>query len=94
MAADATPEARIAYLEGRVAALEAALERRSELLRRMQREAHPEALLLLSRLEGGLPPLPLQGYDPERWQETTDLVEADVERTMTDLWRSLGDGPR
>lgn len=85
------PAARIAYLEGRVEALEEALRRRSDVLRRLQEEARPEDLLLLSRLEGGLPPLPLQAYDPERWQETTDLSPADVETTMKDLWKSLGD---
>ena len=83
------PAARIAYLEAKVEALEAALERRSRELRRLQQGLEPESLLQASRLLSGLPPLPRQAYDPELWPETTRLTGIDVEPVMRDLWRSL-----
>lgn len=84
-----SPEERIAYLEARVAALEAALEARSNAFVRLQRHLLPEDLLLVSRLDSGLPPLPRQAYDLSLWTETTELTPADVEETLRDLWRSL-----
>lgn len=84
-----SPEERIAYLEARVEALEAALGRRSRKLRQIQKHLPREALLLVSRLLNGLPPLPYQAYDLALWPETTKLIPADVEETMQDLWRSL-----
>lgn len=80
---------RLAYLEARIEALEAALEDRSRLLRQLQDRLLPEDLLLLSRLTGGLPPLPRQAYDLSLWTETTEMTPADVEDTLRDLWRSL-----
>ena len=79
----------IAQLEARVAALESALERRSRIHRLIQREVSDDDLLIISRIEAGLPPLPRQAYDVELWPETTDLTSSDVEQTMGDLWRSL-----
>lgn len=80
---------RVAYLEGRVAALEEALAARSRELRKLQQHLLPEDLLLLSRIRSGLPPLPRQAYDLSLWTETRELTPADVEETMEDLWRSL-----
>jgi len=79
----------IAQLEARVAALEAALERRSEEVRRLQRELPERELVVLSRLSAGLPPGPATPFEPDRWRETAELTPAEVEETLTDLWRSL-----
>lgn len=87
------PRAYIAELEARVEALEAALERRSRIYRLIQREVCDEDLLIISRIEAGLPPLPRQAYDVDLWPETTDLTAADVEESMGDLWRSLAPLP-
>jgi hypothetical protein len=88
--ADESPT--IARLEARVAALEAALERRSRELRLLQSALPARALIVLSRLLAGLPPSPVSPYDPAHWRETTELTSAEVEETLTDLWRSLGGG--
>jgi hypothetical protein len=80
---------RIARLEARVAALEEALVRRSRELRELQRHLPSRELLNLSRLAGGLPPVPHGRYDLEVWRETTALSTASVEETLLDLWQSL-----
>jgi hypothetical protein len=82
-------ELRIARLEGQVAALEAALERRSQELRLLQRYLCPLDLAQLARLTAGLPPLPRIAYEPGFWRETRELTEADVPETMEALWSSL-----
>ena len=82
-------EERLAFLEARVEALEARLEQRSHELRTIQRHLDGFGLLVVSRVLAGLPPLPRRAHDLELWQETTELTSADVEETMTDLWRSL-----
>lgn len=84
---------RIARLEARVAALEAALARRSNELRALQRHLPSGELLNLSRLAGGLPPVPRGRYDLEVWRETTALTTANVEETLLDLWQSLAPAP-
>ncbi len=86
---DRRSEPRIARLEGRVAALEAALERRSQELRLLQRHLCPIDLAQLARLTAGLPPLPRIACEPGFWRETRDLTEADVPDTMEALWSSL-----
>lgn len=86
---EAEAQRTIARLEARVAALEAALERRSRELRLIQRHVCKRDLILISRLMAGLPPLPFGAYEPAFWQETTALTQAEVEATLTDLWRSL-----
>jgi hypothetical protein len=90
-AADAAEqrELRIALLEGRLAALEAALERRSQELRLLQRHLCPLDLAQLARLAAGLPPLPRIACEPGFWRETWELTEADVPETMEALWSSL-----
>lgn len=85
----ATQKEYVAYLEARVESLEAALRQRSRVYRRIQRHASARDLLLISRIESGLPPLPRQAFDLSLWRETTELTAADVEETMQDLWRSL-----
>jgi hypothetical protein len=82
-------ELRIARLEGRVAALEAALERRSQELRLLQRHLCPVDLAQLARLTVGLPPLPRIACEPGFWRETRELTEADVPETLEALWSSL-----
>lgn len=79
----------IARLEARAAALEAALERRSAEIRRLQRELPERELVALSRVSAGLPPGPATPFEPEQWRETTELTPAEVAATLTDLWRSL-----
>jgi hypothetical protein len=83
------PELRIASLEGRVAALEAALERRSAELRRLQGLLCPVDLAQWTRHLAGLPPLPRIAHEPAFWQETLELTVADVPETLADLWSSL-----
>jgi len=82
-------ELRIARLEGRVAALEAALERRSEELRLLQRHLCPLDLAQLARLTAGLPPLPRIACEPGFWRETRELTEAEVPETLDALWSSI-----
>lgn len=83
-------EARlIARLQARVAALEALLERRSRELRQIQKHVCHRDLLVISRISAGLPPLPFGAFDPDFWQETTNLTAAEVEPTLEALWSSL-----
>lgn len=83
------PALRIAHLEGRVAALEAALERRSHELRLLQRFLGRRALAQMARLVAGLRPLPLIACEPAFWHETRDLTAAEVPETLEDLWASV-----
>jgi hypothetical protein len=83
------PALRIARLEGRVAALEAALERRSSDLRLLQRFLSRRGLAQLARLAIGLQPLPLIACEPAFWRETPDLTAAEVPETLQDLWASI-----
>lgn len=86
----ASPEQQlIARLEARVAALEAALEERSRELCLIQQNVCHRDLVLISRLRAGLPPLPRGAYEPAFWHETTELIPADVEDTLRDLWSSV-----
>jgi hypothetical protein len=79
----------IARLEGRVAALEAALALRSRELRTLQRHLCPRDLTILSRLASGLCPVPSGPFEPELWDESTHLHSADVSETLRHLWSSL-----
>lgn len=79
----------IARLQARVAELEALLERRSRELRQIQKHACHRDLLVISRISAGLPPLPFGAFDPDFWQETTNLTAAEVEPTLEALWSSL-----
>jgi hypothetical protein len=90
-AADSSPadQLTIARLEARVAALEGALARRSRELRALQRHLCPADLAVLVRIANGLTPMPSQAFEPELWEETTDLRPADVKGTLSDLWASL-----
>lgn len=79
----------IARLKSRVAALEALLERRSRELRLIQKHVCHRDLLVISRVSAGLSPLPFGAFDPDFWQETTALTQAEVEPTLEALWSSL-----
>jgi hypothetical protein len=82
----ATTEApEIARLRARVAALEAALERRSRELRLIQRNVCGRDLVVISRVAAGLP-LAKGAYDPALWRESTEVTEADIQETLEDLW--------
>jgi hypothetical protein len=78
-----------AWLRGRVAALEAALERRSHELRLLQRMLCPRDFAQWARLAAGLPPLPRIACEPGCWQETAALTAAEVPETLAALWASL-----
>jgi hypothetical protein len=83
------PELRIARLEGKVAALEAALERRSGELRLLQALLCQRDLAQWTRQLAGLPPLPRIAHEPSFWHETRELTIAEVQETLLDLWSSL-----
>ena len=90
MTAGGSPaELQIARLEARVSALEAALERRSRLLRRLQEHVCARDLVLIGRLEAGLPPLPRFPIDPLLWAESPEPIAADVDEVLADLWQSV-----
>jgi hypothetical protein len=80
---------RIAWLEGKVAALEAALERRSDELLMLQRCLCAHDLVQWMRLTTGLPPLPRVPYEPAFWRETCELTMAEVPETLDALWSSI-----
>jgi hypothetical protein len=85
--------AEIARLEGRIAALESALTRRSRELRLLQRYLCPTDLVQLARIADGLPPLPKSAHQLEYWTETTEIAPANLESTLEDLWASLTPSP-
>ena len=85
--------ARIARLEGRIAALENALDRRSRELLLLQSVLCRADLLQLARIADGLSPLPRIAHQPEYWTETTAIMKADLESTLEDLWSSLTASP-
>jgi hypothetical protein len=80
---------RIAELEAQVERLERSLAERSALIRALSPELCDKDLVTLSRLSSGLPPLPRSGIGLAGWRESAELFPADVEETMTELWRSL-----
>jgi hypothetical protein len=77
-----------ARLEARVAALETALAARSRELKRIQAHCCPRDLAVIARIRAGLP-FARFAYEPDLWQESTELVPAEVEPVLADLWRSL-----
>ncbi len=85
--------ARIARLEGRIATLESALDRRSQELLLLQSVLCRADLLQLARIADGLSPLPRIAHQPEYWTETTVISPANLEATLEDLWRSLTPSP-
>ncbi len=85
--------ARIARLEGRIATLESALDRRSQELVLLQSVLCRADLLQLARIADGLQPLPRIAHQPEYWTETTVISPANLEATLEDLWSSLSPRP-
>ena len=91
MPAPSAHELEIAELRARVAALEQALERRSQELRQLQQLACLDDLLKIDQLctqsgrGSGL------GFDPSSWQESHRMQPSDAEETLRQLWRSLAD---
>jgi len=81
--------ATIARLEARVAALEEKLDARSRTLRALSQELCEEDLIRLSRLASGRAPHPGSDSSLLGFREGTELVPAEVESTLEDLWRSL-----
>jgi len=80
----------IAELEARVAGLEEALKQRSLELRDLQRQLGLHDLLWLSRRRAGLPVSSRGAYTPDLWSESTELLPAEVEETLKDLWLAVG----
>lgn len=78
-----------ARLEARVEALEAALDARSRELKLIQEHCCPRDLAVIARIRKGLKPLTRYAYEPALWQESTELVAAEVEPVLLDLWSSL-----
>ena len=79
----------IARLEARVASLEQRLSARSRTLRALSRELCETDLINLSRAASGRAPHPGSDSSLLGFRETTELVPAEVESTLEDLWRSL-----
>jgi hypothetical protein len=82
-------EERVAFLEGRVEALENALRQRSRELRLLQQVICDRDLERLARVTAGLTPEPAIAHQPEFWRETYALEVHDIEKAMSDLWCSL-----
>lgn len=81
------PANTVARLEARVARLEKLLAERSRLLRSLGRGLCEEDLIALSRAAAGLSPVLRSDVGSLPWHETTRLTAADVEKTLTALWR-------
>lgn len=88
---------RITLLEAQVEALEEALENRSKELRTIQRHLCAPDLRIVCRVVAGLEPVPVPGSGDEdegegersaldEWEETTALVEMEVEPVLERLW--------
>lgn len=75
---------RILELEAQVAALQEILETRSRRLRRLQRRLCRRDLRLLHMVLSGKASLDLSG-----WEESTQLVRAEVEETLERLWAAV-----
>ena len=86
-------ELELTRLHARVAALEAALHRRSEQLRRLQQLLPVELLALVEQAASEFPAGDPEAFDVESWRETYSPVPATVEPLMERLWRSIGDTP-
>lgn len=89
MTDDRTDQERIAWLEGRVRALESALERRSVELRLLQTRLTRDQLAFLARLDAGLPDVPSLPYSLHPWREGVVPRPAEVEAALGDLWREV-----
>lgn len=81
--------ARIAGLEARVATLEKRLRARSQLIRALSREVCESDLIRISRLAAGRSAHPGSDTSLMGFREGIDLVVADVEETLEELWRSF-----
>jgi hypothetical protein len=82
-------DARIAFLEGRVEALESALRQRSRELRLLQAVLCDRDLVALARVAAGLTPEFGIAHQPELWRETLVMEVHEVEDAMQALWSSL-----
>jgi hypothetical protein len=79
----------IASLEARVSSLEEKLRARSEVLRALAQEVCEADLIRISRAAAGRPPHPGSDFSLIGFRERTELVAADVETTLEELWRSF-----
>jgi hypothetical protein len=79
---------RIAQLEARVAALEAALRRRSAQLRRIQQVVCPQDLAVIAGLLEAPEAAAGAPSDPDFLAEAPVLRPAQVHEALDELWRS------
>ena len=84
----------VAELEGRVRALEAALERRSMELRLLQPILSAEQLSFLEAIDLGTPWFPTLGQSLDQWEEGVTLQPADAEAALLAMWGGLNPGKR
>ena len=84
-----SPEITIARLEARVARLEELLSERSRMVRALARGACDIDFEAISRLASGRPLLMRTGSGLHDEREERQMTSADVERTMTTLWRKV-----
>jgi hypothetical protein len=78
---------RIAQLEARVAALEAALQRRSLQLRQIQQAVCPQDLGLVARILEASDAVAGGAFDPAFLLEGPHLRPVDVAEALDELWR-------
>lgn len=86
---DDSSERRMAYLEGRVAALEEALESRSRELRLVQEHLGHAGLEVLEAIRRGEEPIAMRSWGAEL--EGSEVDEAEVQDVLRALWQR-GDG--
>jgi hypothetical protein len=80
---------QIAYLQARVGLLEEELARRSRIIIQTERLLCRRDQVIVARANAGLAPLPPYAFDPTWWRETIELLPAEVEPILDDLWLSL-----
>ncbi|MEO8504966.1 MAG: hypothetical protein ABI609_13795 [Acidobacteriota bacterium] len=78
---------QIIRLQARIAALEAALRRRSEELRRIEQQVSPAGLAIIERVMKEVPIGAATTSDANEWRETFSMIPADVETLLAELWR-------
>lgn len=86
-------EWQLVRLQARIAALEAALHRRSEELRRIQQLLPRADLAVIERVVAEMPLGDPRAHSASAWRETYQLVPGEVDRILDDLWSATG-GPR
>lgn len=79
----------IQALRRRVAELETELRRRSRQVVLLLDRLPPDQYPIAERILEGLPLSPRFALQPGEWAESTELLPADVEEVLADLWDSV-----